>query len=599
MLKLAWKNIIKNPLSTSLSAVLFAVSIVIIILLGIVGSQLEEKFNKNRRKVHMVVGAPGSEMDLLLSSIYHVTPPIENINVKDITFLLGHPSVNCVPLAMGDHWAKENPNSKDPHDVERRRIVGTDTSYLTLYDVKLESGKIWKEPMEVTIGAEVHGLGLNIGDQFAGVHGVSGEGDAHVHEDQLYTVVGILESSGTVLDQLILCSIESVWAVHGTHGHDHGHSSPKKNEVEHQPKLDPMVAHKLAPHELDSLKELVNQKLINIEKITLLDSFNLNNPLKNQDGFTSALLRTRSNLKTIIKAEMALAGHYLSVKDTSVVDGSKFTMRDSFRLVTEADLQELKFKLNRIKEINSNDQNPESGLEYARLVERLTYEIPNNFKRVWIDSIVQVRRAQMEKSGKGMQRHYLMDHKDQEITSLLVSYKENEKGQGLGGFALYGQIRENYKGKLGVSLVENQVQTLFELIEPAVEYLKLLAYIIMTISGVSVLISLVKSLRERKYELALMRVMGATRIKIFLLVIIEGVLLALLGFILGFVLAHLIGEFMAGYLEERYHYNFTGFVFLKTELWILFGTLIVGFIAAVIPGLMSIRTNISSTLSNK
>jgi len=99
--------------------------------------------------------------------------------------------------------------------------------------------------------------------------------------------------------------------------------------------------------------------------------------------------------------------------------------------------------------------------------------------------------------------------------------------------------------------------------------------------------------------MALMRVMGATRFKIFLLVLIEGIILAFLGFLLGFILAHLTGEIMASYLEDEYHYKFTGFLFMKSELYVLLGTLCIGLVAAVIPAIITMRTNISETLSKQ
>jgi len=54
-----------------------------------------------------------------------------------------------------------------------------------------------------------------VGAKFAGAHGLGDGGDAH--EDADYTVVGVLAPSGTVLDRLVLTSVESVWAVHAQH----------------------------------------------------------------------------------------------------------------------------------------------------------------------------------------------------------------------------------------------------------------------------------------------------------------------------------------------------------------------------------------------
>ena len=74
---------------------------------------------------------------------------------------------------------------------------------------------MWTQPMQTVIGAQVaRRTGLKVGDRFAGTHGLGGGGD--VHEKTPYTVVGILASSGTVLDRLLLTATESVWKVHET-----------------------------------------------------------------------------------------------------------------------------------------------------------------------------------------------------------------------------------------------------------------------------------------------------------------------------------------------------------------------------------------------
>ena len=70
---------------------------------------------------------------------------------------------------------------------------------------------VFDAPFEVVIGAEVaENTGLAI-DEFS-AHGLTDGTD--VHRDKVYTVVGVFEATGSVIDQLLLTSIESVWGVH-------------------------------------------------------------------------------------------------------------------------------------------------------------------------------------------------------------------------------------------------------------------------------------------------------------------------------------------------------------------------------------------------
>ena len=109
--------------------------------------------------------------------------------------------------------------------------------------------------------------------------------------------------------------------------------------------------------------------------------------------------------------------------------------------------------------------------------------------------------------------------------------------------------------------------------------------------------TLFSSLNNRKYELALMRVMGTGRSKLFLLIILEGALLALLGFIVGYIISHVGMKVIAHYAKSSYRYSLTGFIFLKEELIIFTISLIIGIVAALIPAFQAYRTDIHETLS--
>ncbi len=101
----------------------------------------------------------------------------------------------------------------------------------------------------------------------------------------------------------------------------------------------------------------------------------------------------------------------------------------------------------------------------------------------------------------------------------------------------------------------------------------------------------------RRYELALMRVMGGSRGTLFRMILLEGLILAVLGYLLGIVLSHVGMEILAGFMKNTYRYSFSGLRFLPEEVWLLGGALVVGFVAALIPALQARRTDISETLA--
>lgn len=202
LLSLAWANLLRDKLAAALNILLMATGIATIVLLLLFGEHLEERMRGDAAGIDLVIGAKGSPSQLVLSAIYHADVPTGNIPLSEAQRWAEHPMVRmAIPQALGDSW-------------RGFRIVGTTAAYPTLYDTTLHAGRLWQAPGEATIGAEVAARGLTIGSEFAGVHGFSADG--HVHGDSRYRVVGVMAPTGTIVDRLILTSVESVWAVHGT-----------------------------------------------------------------------------------------------------------------------------------------------------------------------------------------------------------------------------------------------------------------------------------------------------------------------------------------------------------------------------------------------
>ena len=78
--RLAWKNIWFKPLNTILSIILLTASVAIISLLILLQEQFEKQFSSNIDGVDVVLGAQGSPLQLILSSVYQVDAPTGNIS---------------------------------------------------------------------------------------------------------------------------------------------------------------------------------------------------------------------------------------------------------------------------------------------------------------------------------------------------------------------------------------------------------------------------------------------------------------------------------------------------------------------------------------
>ena len=260
LLKLAWNNIIKRPFSSGLSVLLLASSIMIIILAFLTMQQLESKFNENANKIDLVVGAKGSRLQLVLCNVFHVDNPTGNIRMKDVTFLTKHPFVkNAIPISLGDNY-------------KSYRIVGTNQNFLQkLYEAPLKQGKLFEKPYEVVLGFNAaNKMDLKLGDSFYGSHGI--DASIHEHQDAKYLVVGLLDYSGEVIDNLILTPLESVWQVHSEDHqkgsfdlsyekkHDHDHHHHKTTVHEEDKEITALLVNYNSPRAKFSIPGIVNNK---------------------------------------------------------------------------------------------------------------------------------------------------------------------------------------------------------------------------------------------------------------------------------------------------------------------------------------------------
>lgn len=202
--RLALAYLRRRPLSTALVVVLLAVGVAMVTLTLLVSHELESRLHRDAAGIDLVVGAKGSPLQIVLAGVYHVDVPPGNIPLAAIMQLRADPRVTrVIPLSLGDN-------------LRGFRIVGTEPALVELYGGTLAQGVLWSAPLEAVLGSEAaRATGLAVDGTFAGAHGLAAGGGEH--GDAQYRVTGVLAPTGTVLDRLILTSLESVWAVHDHH----------------------------------------------------------------------------------------------------------------------------------------------------------------------------------------------------------------------------------------------------------------------------------------------------------------------------------------------------------------------------------------------
>ena len=228
MISLAIAYLRDRPLTTALNVLLLAISVAMLVLLLQLGTQANQRFSRDAQGVDLVVGAKGSPLQLILSSVFHVDAPTGNVPYSSLDLLRRDPAVaRVVPLALGDNF-------------QGFRIVGTDESFADLYQTQIAKGRAFSGPMEAVLGASVAAdTGADLGQKFVGSHGLQDdEASDQGHNHAPFETVGILEPTGTVVDRLILTSYRTTWDVHGIdHDHEdhgnHGHDEEHEGHTDH------------------------------------------------------------------------------------------------------------------------------------------------------------------------------------------------------------------------------------------------------------------------------------------------------------------------------------------------------------------------------
>ncbi len=205
----------QRPVMYGLNLLGLALGTALVVALALGASQLRSAATAEARGVDLVIGASGSPLQLVLSSVYHADSPTGNIPASQWMRWRAHPLVEeAVPLAMGDF-------------VSGYRLVGTALSFAEFFHLSLVVGSWWDGEGAVVLGSSVaRALGVGVGDAVVASHGGEGPG-AEVHDDHPLRVRGILAPTGRVLDRLVLTDLRTYWHLHGTgrpHGEEGGHT---------------------------------------------------------------------------------------------------------------------------------------------------------------------------------------------------------------------------------------------------------------------------------------------------------------------------------------------------------------------------------------
>ncbi|QDU81507.1 ABC transporter permease YtrF precursor [Polystyrenella longa] len=208
LIQIAWKSIRQRSLASSLTAFNMALGVMLMVTVLVFYGVIERSFRQSGAHYQLVVGPKGSKVDLVLSSVYRVSPPIENLPYLYYKQLKEDPRVEeAIPVALGDVTEEGS-----------FPIVGTVSRYFELpyasgkkFRVKARNG--FSGSFDAIVGAEVARTnGWDVGAKFKLVHG--GADTGHTHDEE-FEVVDILGRTGTPNDRTVFVNLKGFYLVSG------------------------------------------------------------------------------------------------------------------------------------------------------------------------------------------------------------------------------------------------------------------------------------------------------------------------------------------------------------------------------------------------
>jgi len=222
-LSIILRSLRARRLATITTIAMVAVAVALMLTLLTMKDSGRRAFLRGGGNMHLIVSADPSPLTAVLNGVFYANPPRAPLTMAKYEQIRdSFPWAWAIPTQLGDSYrgypaiatTREFLESFQPDPVQPWVFT---------------EGRAFEKPFEIVLGAAAaRGTGASIGSTIALTHGAPGprSGDPgaaphhHEHDDFPFTVVGILEESGTPHDRLLITDLTSAWILHA---HDRRH----------------------------------------------------------------------------------------------------------------------------------------------------------------------------------------------------------------------------------------------------------------------------------------------------------------------------------------------------------------------------------------
>lgn len=211
LLTIAWKSIRQRMLASTLTGISVALGVSLMVAVLVINSIITKMFSQSGTGYDLLVGPNGSAVQLVLSAVYRIDRPIDNLPWDFYELIRDDPRIDmAVPIGFGDFT-----------EIGGFPIIGTTPQYFKLdvvagtpFQVR-DPGNFLRSTWDAVIGSEVARQNAwDIGTQFKMIHGGRDAKEFHVHEEQ-FTVQGVLAPTGTPNDRTVFVHLDGFFQIDG------------------------------------------------------------------------------------------------------------------------------------------------------------------------------------------------------------------------------------------------------------------------------------------------------------------------------------------------------------------------------------------------
>ncbi len=208
LVQLAWQSLKNRRITTGLTVLSIALSVALLLGVEALQKSARESFSSTISQTDLIAGARGGSLQLLLYTVFRIGQATNNIKWETYQEWSKHPAIAwTIPYSLGDSH-------------RGFRVVGTNESFYERYrfrrnrQVSFAQGRAPRAFNETALGHDVAArLGYSVGRKVTLTHGVGAAGILD-HEENPFTVVGILDRTATPIDRSVYITLEGMSAVH-------------------------------------------------------------------------------------------------------------------------------------------------------------------------------------------------------------------------------------------------------------------------------------------------------------------------------------------------------------------------------------------------